>query len=253
VGNVKLNGSDMALDSGNNNVTLGSAISDSNGSTNVVKSGNGTTNLNGVNTYTGTTTVEAGRLNVNGSIHASSQVVVEAGATLGGDGVINGNVTLDGTLRVGQGGSTDRRLEIGGVLSTGSGSSMVFRISDESSYDQLMVGSVDLSNTNLVIEELSDTSWSTLEYGDGANFLTNGATYYKLIEGTTMGMFANVTDTMSAAELAYYGLSGTQYTVMLNDQKFWVAQGSTYLVAIPETSVTLLGSLGALLLLRRRR
>jgi hypothetical protein len=104
-----------------------------------------------------------------------------------------------------------------------------------------------------VIEELSDTSWSTLEYGDGANFLTNGATYYKLIEGTTMGMFANVTDTMSAAELAYYGLSGTQYTVMLNDQKFWVAQGSTYLVAIPETSVTLLGSLGALLLLRRRR
>jgi autotransporter-associated beta strand protein len=253
VGNVKLNGSDMALDSGNNNVTLGSAISDSNGSTNVVKSGNGTTNLNGVNTYTGTTTVEAGRLNVNGSIHASSQVVVEAGATLGGDGVINGNVTLDGTLRVGQGGSTDRRLEIGGVLSTGSGSSMVFRISDESSYDQLVVGSVDLSNTNLVIEELSDTSWSTLEYGDGANFLTNGATYYKLIEGTTMGMFANVTDTMSAAELAYYGLSGTQYTVMLNDQKFWVAQGSTYLVAIPETSVTLLGSLGALLLLRRRR
>lgn len=253
VGNVKLNGSDMALDSGNNNVTLGSAISDSNGSTNVVKSGNGTTNLNGVNTYTGTTTVEAGRLNVNGSIHASSQVVVEAGATLGGDGVINGNVTLDGTLRVGQGGSTDRRLEIGGVLSTGSGSSMVFRISDESSYDQLMVGSVDLSNTNLVIEELSDTSWSTLEYGDGANFLTNGATYYKLIEGTTMGMFANVTDTMSAAELAYYGLSGTQYTVMLNDQKFWVAQGSTYLVAIPEPSLGLLGSLGALLLLRRRR
>jgi len=253
VGNVKLNGSDMALDSGNNNVTLGSAISDSNGSTNVVKSGNGTTNLNGVNTYTGTTTVEAGRLNVNGSIHASSQVVVEAGATLGGDGVINGNVTLDGTLRVGQGGSTDRRLEIGGVLSTGSGSSMVFRISDESSYDQLVVGSVDLSNTNLVIEELSDTSWSTLEYGDGANFLTNGATYYKLIEGTTMGMFANVTDTMSAAELAYYGLSGTQYTVMLNDQKFWVAQGSTYLVAIPEPSLGLLGSLGALLLLRRRR
>jgi autotransporter-associated beta strand protein len=253
VGNVKLNGSDMALDSGNNNVTLGSAISDSNGSTNVVKSGNGTTNLNGVNTYTGTTTVEAGRLNVNGSIHASSQVVVEAGATLGGDGVINGNVTLDGTLRVGQGGSTDRRLEIGGVLSTGSGSSMVFRISDESSYDQLMVGSMDLSNTNLVIEELSDTSWSTLEYGDGANFLTNGATYYKLIEGTTMGMFANVTDTMSAAELAYYGLSGTQYTVMLNDQKFWVAQGSTYLVAIPEPSLGLLGSLGALLLLRRRR
>jgi autotransporter-associated beta strand protein len=253
VGNVKLNGSDMALNSGNNNISLGSAISDANGATNVVKSGNGTTNLNGNNTYTGATNITAGRLNVNGSIHANSQVVVEAGATLGGDGVINGNVTLDGTLRVGQGGSTDRRLEIGGVLNARSGSSMVFRITDESSYDQLMVGSLDLSSTNLVIEEFSDTSWSNLEYGDGANFLTNGASYYKLIEGTTEGMFANVTETMSASELAYYGLSGTQYTVTLNDQKFWVAQGSTYLVAIPEPSIGMLTGLASLVLLRRRR
>jgi ABC-type spermidine/putrescine transport system permease subunit II len=83
--------------------------------------------------------------------------------------------------------------------------------------------------------------------------LTNGATFYKLIEGTTLGMFANVTETMSASELAYYGLSGTQYKVTLSNQTFWVAQGSTYLVAIPETSLTLLGSLGALAMLRRRR
>jgi autotransporter-associated beta strand protein len=253
VGNVKLNGSDMALNSGNDNVSLGSAISDANGATNVVKSGNGTTNLNGANSYTGSTNVAAGRLNVNGSIHANSQVVVESGATLGGDGVINGNVTLDGILRVGQGGSTDRRLEIGGVLNARSGSSMIFRITDETSYDQLMVGSLDLSSTNLVIEEFGDTTMNTLASGDGANFLTNGATFYKLIEGTTLGMFANVTETMSASELAYYGLSGTQYKVTLSNQTFWVAQGSTYLVAIPETSLTLLGSLGALAMLRRRR
>lgn len=253
VGNVKLNGLNMALNSGNDNISFGSAIADANGAINVQKTGNGTTNLNGNNSYTGTTNVAAGRLNVNGSIHASSQVVVESGATLGGDGVINGNVTLDGILRVGQGGSTDRRLEIGGILDARSGSSMVFRITDESSHDQLMVGSLNLSSTNLVIEEFGDTTMSKLTNGGGVNFLTSGASYYKLIEGTTIGMFANVTDTMSAAELAYYGLSGTQYTVTLNDQKFWVAQGSTYLVAIPETSLTLMGSLGTLILLRRRR
>ncbi len=253
VGNVKLNGSEMSLNSGSGNTSVGSAIADSNTPTNVVKTGNGTTNLNGINSYTGTTTVSAGRLNVNGSIHADSEVIVEAGATLGGDGVILGDVTLDGVLRVGQGGSTDRSLQIVGDLSPGKDSSMVFRIDDESSYDRLIVGSVDLTQANLVIEELGNTTVNTLAYGGSANFLTNGATYFKLIEGTTSGMFANVTETMSASELAYYGLTGTQYTATFFDQKFWVAQGSTYLVAIPEPSLSVLFSLGALLLLCRRR
>jgi len=253
VGNVKVNGSDMVLNSSDQDVSLSSPIADSNGAISVVKTGNGTTNLIAINTYTGATSIDAGRLNVNGSIHEDSVVTVAAGATLGGDGVIHGNVTLNGVLRVGQGGSTDRRLEIGGNLVAHSGSTMVFRISDETSYDQLVVGLVDLSETELQLEEFDDISLNSLSGGRGASFLTSGASFYKLIEGTTTGMFANVTETMSAGELAYYGLTGTQYTVTLFDQKFWVAEGSTYLVAIPEPSLTVLGSLGALLLLRRRR
>lgn len=253
VGNVKINGADIALNHGSGNTSLGSVISDSNGPVNVVKTGNGTTNLNGINAYTGATTISAGRMNVNGSIASASAVTVDAGTTLGGDGVIHGNVTLDGILRVGQGGTTDRSLQIGGILNPRNGSSMIFTITDESSYDQLSVGSVDLTNTNLVIDDFADTSFSALTPGSGLNFLTSGASYYKLIEGTTLGMFSNVTQTMSASELAYYGLTGTQYTMTLGSQRFWVAQGSTYLVAIPEPSLSALGSLGALLLLRRRR
>jgi hypothetical protein len=135
---------------------------------------------------------------------------------------------------------------------------MVFNIAGEADHDQLLLtGSVNLSNTNLVIETFTDGDVTLLGYGAGTNFLVNpiasGASFYELIDGTTTGMFANVTATMSAWELDYYGLTGTQYKLTVDDQEFWVAQGSTYLVAIPEPSLTLLGSLSALLLLRRRR
>ncbi len=58
--------------------------------TSVVKSGVGTWILGGDNTYTGATTVSAGTLRVDGSIHASSTVTVSNGAILGGSGAIGG-------------------------------------------------------------------------------------------------------------------------------------------------------------------
>jgi autotransporter-associated beta strand protein len=254
VGNITNTGSVVTANSSQGNFSVTSVITDALATpTSFVKSGTGTTDLNGANTYTGTTTISTGRLNVNGSTAAASTVIVDAGTTLGGDGLINGNVTLDGILRAGQGGTTDRSLTIAGTVTANTGSSMLFNIASESSYDQLIVGSVNLNNINLVIESLTDTTLNLLGYGEGGNFDTSGASFYELIDGTTTGMFANVTETMNAYELGYYGLTGTQYTMMVNDQKFWLAQGSTFLVAIPESSVTLLGSLGALLLLRRRR
>ena len=236
------------------NFTVASVVADVGGTTDFVKSGTGTTSLKMTNTYTGTTTVSDGRLNVNGSTHASSNITVNAGKTLGGDGVINGNVTLNGILRAGQGGATDRTLSIVGALTANTGSSLVFNVAGESNHDKLIVGSVDLANTNLSIESFTDSTVTELQMGQGGNFLTSGASYYKLIEGTTTNMFANVTETMSAGELSYFGLSGTQYRYTVNNQVFWVAQGSTYLVAIPEPSITMLGSLSLLgLALRRRR
>jgi fibronectin-binding autotransporter adhesin len=61
----------------------------------VVKSGSGTWTLAGNNTYTGTTTVSAGALYVNGNQSlATGAVSVLAAATLGGSGTIGGAVTL---------------------------------------------------------------------------------------------------------------------------------------------------------------
>ncbi len=65
------------------------------------KQGGGTLTLATNNTYTGTTTVEAGTLVVNGSL-ASSAVTVESGGTLGGSGSL-GLVTIEqgGTISPG--------------------------------------------------------------------------------------------------------------------------------------------------------
>ncbi|NGX31409.1 MAG: Extracellular serine protease [Chlamydiae bacterium] len=60
------------------------------------KKGAATLNLQGENTYTGTTTVEAGRLHIDGSI--ISDVTVNSGASLSGDLTIKSHSTMNGDL-----------------------------------------------------------------------------------------------------------------------------------------------------------
>jgi outer membrane autotransporter protein len=59
------------------------------GAGSIVKQGTGTLRLDSISSYSGPTDVQAGRLSVNGSI-ANSQVQVEAGASIGGNGTIGG-------------------------------------------------------------------------------------------------------------------------------------------------------------------
>lgn len=59
------------------------------------KTGGGALTLSGTNSYLGTTTVTAGSLNITGdSSAATGAVVVASAATLGGNGNIGGNVTI---------------------------------------------------------------------------------------------------------------------------------------------------------------
>ncbi|MDD5349052.1 MAG: autotransporter-associated beta strand repeat-containing protein [Chthoniobacteraceae bacterium] len=64
----------------------------------VIKVGSGTQILANNNTYTGSTIVSEGRLEVAGSLAADSAVTVSNGATLGGSGIVNGTTVNGGTI-----------------------------------------------------------------------------------------------------------------------------------------------------------
>jgi len=92
-GGAVVNNSSLVFDR-SDAVTVANAISGSGG---LVQSGSGRLTLSGTNTYTGTTTVSAGELNVNGSI-AGSAVTVQTNASLSGSGtvgVISGAGSVD--------------------------------------------------------------------------------------------------------------------------------------------------------------
>ena len=74
-----------------------------NGSGSVVQQGAGTTTLTGPNTYTGTTAIDAGTLLLNGSHVGGAGYSVATGAAFGGTGQTDSSVTVDGTIRPGNG------------------------------------------------------------------------------------------------------------------------------------------------------
>ncbi len=87
--------SSLDFSSLNLNARLGTTLSGNiTGNGSLLFNGPGTLTLTGNNTYTGATTVSAGKLVVNGSIGNSSGVVVQSGAQIGGSGSIS-SLTLN--------------------------------------------------------------------------------------------------------------------------------------------------------------
>jgi autotransporter-associated beta strand protein len=224
VGGIQQVGQDVTLSSG---FTLASAVVNSGGTTNLVKNGSGTNTLNATSTYTGSTTVNAGTLLVNGALAGTSGTSVASGATLGGTGSIANSVTVAS----------------GGSLSPGTASSI----------DSLGLGSLDLQGALLI--EWDTTVSPNIDFLDIAGTLNLGSN--SSITFTNLGVGSLDLNTPYVfAEYGPGGLTGTFNTVNLLPAGFTIDYnygGLNQIAIVPEPGAALLGGLGLLMLLRRRR
>ena len=226
VGNITTTGSVVTADSSDGDFTVASVVADVGGATSFVKSGTGTTNLKATNTYTGTTSVNAGNLVVNGNISTSSLTTVNGTATLSGTGVTGAmTIASAGTLAPGVGGIES--LDVNGDLTLASGSFSNFEINTAG----------DISD--LVISNAAITFGGTLTVNNIGSALMNGDIFNLFDWNSTNGTFSTVSLPILTGSLIW-------------DQSMLYTNGT--IAVIPEPSMALLGGLSLLgLALRRRR
>ncbi len=198
--------------------TVADLIADSTGTgggaIGLTKLGAGKLVLSNTNTYSGATTVSAGTLYVTGAL-SNSAVTVQNGAAIGSNGAAG---SLDAGLTINLGG----RLDLTGAT-LGSTSSGVLTIANGQS----------LTLDQLTFQDLVGWDWANADAGT-----------YQLIDGSF---------TINWGSTAYLD-AGSAYDFG-NGKKGYFESGSLNAVvfSIPEPRAALLGGLGVLLLLMRRR
>ncbi|WP_050027165.1 autotransporter-associated beta strand repeat-containing protein [Verrucomicrobium sp. BvORR034] len=225
------------------------------------KGGAGTMELsNDANSYSGGTSINAGTLLVNtltGSATGTGQVTIAAGATLAGRGAINttnANITINGTLRVGNLGDDLFTSDLNLHLGTGTGTVLlngvllldIFGQEDDtmgSDHGQLYSDVLKFNNTGAV--QLGGTLKVEDAAGDALNW--NLGDSWQLID------WANVTAGGITGTFATYELptlaAGLKWDTSLIGQTGYIS-----VIAIPEPSrAMLLLMAGAGFLLRKRR
>ena len=156
------------------------------GTTRIEKQGTGLWRLTGKNVYSGTTTVTAGTLIVNGQHTGTGAITVRQGATLAGKGSLAGTTTIntEGILQVGDTLATDRGLTFSGGLKLSSGT--VLRLNDammETTYkagDQIRAFTGTATGTFAEIQPATPGEglcWDTTRlYSEGVLVVANDAT-----------------------------------------------------------------------------
>ena len=204
-------------------LTISGAISGSGNG--ITKSGDGTLALTGNSGYTGATLVSAGTLLVNGSL-GNTSTTVASGATLAGNGTLGGDVTVHGNIAPGN------PNEIGTIG--------VFSVY----VDHMM--SIDWNGTTNTIDQVNIQhglqlgASSTIVFTGLGGELHDSAYVFATYDTFTgpVTQFGTVVDIP------------TGYTI---DYAYGAGNNQLALVAIPEQGAALLGGLGMLFLLKRRR
>jgi autotransporter-associated beta strand protein len=220
--------------------------------------GTNTLILTGPSTYTGATTVSAGKLLINGSTSTSSAVTVASGATLGGSGTVGGAVTIQAGGTFSPGNSIESIAS--GNLSLLASSTFAQEI------DKSVAAGVsgDLTATTGTLSITSGAILTLAELGtSGAWTAGDRITLIGYSTGTwNGGLFTYLSNTLNDDSSITF--SGINWTFNYNDttfgdnyqsdmSSFGVSARYVTMTAVPEPRAALLGGIGMLLLLRRRR
>lgn len=229
----------------------------------LTKIGSGKVTLSGSATYTGATTITAGTLFINGnSSTAIGAVAVNTGGTLGGSGIIGGAVTVASGATLAPGSSIES-------LATGS-LNLLANATFAQEIDDAFAGgnaSGDLTTVNgtLSLAVTNNTILNLFEVGtSGAWSAGNKITLIGYSTGTwNGGLFTYLGNTLNdGSDITF---SGTGWTFDYNDttagdnynsdmSAFTATARYVTMTAVPEPNVAaLIGALGGILLLRRRR
>ena len=238
--------------------TYSGDVGNGNGSMALTKTGAGTQVLSGVNTYTGATNVNAGKLLINGSTSTSSAVTVANGATLGGSGAIGGSVTVQtgGTFAPG---NSIESIATGNLALL---ASAVFAQEIDKSVVPDISG--DLAATTGSLSITSGAILTLNELGtSGAWGAGDTITLIGYSTGTwNNGLFTYLGDTLN--DDSTFTFSGIDWTFDYDDltagdnynsdlSAFTASARYVTMTAVPEPRAALLGGIGMLMLLRRRR
>jgi autotransporter-associated beta strand protein len=226
--------------SGNNSI---GAISEASAlsAVSVTKSGSGTWTMTGTSGYTGTTDIDEGKLIINGNISTSTLTTVASGATIGGGGTV-GQLTVESAGFITPGNSTGILTVDGNYTQAGTYTAEIDGLTPGTLHDRINVnGSVDITSGSLVTLFAGSYSINDLIVilaNDGADAITG--TYSGLAQGAIAATFGGF-----QWQISYLADStGNTFT----------GGNDIALMAVPEPNVgALLGGLGTVMLLRRRR